>query len=45
MLSGGLLALYSRSETAPARRRAGGRLRRHATDDVGGISPGLQTES
>jgi hypothetical protein len=45
MLSGGLLALYSRGETAPARRRAGGRLRRHATDDVGGISPGLQTES
>jgi hypothetical protein len=46
MLCGGLLALYSRGATAGARRRerSGGR-RRVSRQDVGGISPGLQTES
>jgi hypothetical protein len=47
MLSGGLLALYTRGARAGARRgaRSGGGRRRVERQDVGGISPGLQPES
>jgi hypothetical protein len=45
ILCGGLLALYSRGVTGGERRRRTARGRRASRNDVGGVSPGLQTES
>jgi hypothetical protein len=44
ILCGGLLALYSRGVTGEERRRRRARGRRTSRNDVGGVSPGLQTE-